>query len=203
MPTLKLPSLKRYLIWLVQNIEMVKNRRVWSFDDRLSDLEIMTVLLEDRRYFLHFGIDPKSLVRAAIGLFTGRKSGGGSTIEMQLVRTITGLREPSFRRKINELAMGAILSFHMSKGGILRTYMDVAYYGTGLTGISAASRKTFGKRPDQLGFDEAALLAAMLVYPMPKVPNSTWYSKVNTRADYGKRLYTRHKERFKNLRVAD
>lgn len=202
MPTLRFPSLKRYLIRLVQNVELIKSKRVWSFDDQLIDVEVMTVLLEDRRYFLHLGFDPKSMIRAAVGLMTGRRLGGGSTIEMQLVRTVSGLRAQTFTRKFNELVMGTILSFHMSKGSILRTYMSVAYYGTGLTGVKDACLKVYGKTADQLDFDEAAIVAAMLVYPRPANP-STWEERINRRANYGKILYSRYEKRFQQLRVSD
>ena len=54
-----------------------------------------------------------------------------------------------------------------SKQRILEVYLNVAEFGDGLFGITAASERFFGKRPADLGPDEAARLAAVL-------PNPAW-----------------------------
>src|SRR5688500_17997890 len=42
-----------------------------------------TLAKEDHRYFSHSGVDLRSIARAAWGVASGQKLGGGSTITMQ------------------------------------------------------------------------------------------------------------------------
>jgi monofunctional biosynthetic peptidoglycan transglycosylase len=52
------------------------------------------------------------------------------------------------------------------KQRILETYLNLAEFGPGIYGASAASQYFFGKTPAELSDNEAALLAAVL--PAPK-----------------------------------
>lgn len=174
-----------------------------SYEPRLSEFEKLVILLEDRRFFRHLGVDWLSLVRELVKAVTGQKHGGASTIDMQLFRTASNRYERTLRRKIREFVGVLVLQRKFSKLGILRTYLQIAYFGTGLRGARAAAENLFPEAVDpyawkfdsaKLTLDQAAQLAALLVYPKPRLPSANWLAKVRRRADYGLALYaTREK----------
>jgi hypothetical protein len=57
----------------------------------------------------------------------------------------------------------------------------------------------FDKFADELSLEEAATIAAMLVYPRPKVPSDEWRQKLARRSEYVCSLYPSLKERFEKL----
>jgi penicillin-binding protein 1C len=57
-----------------------------TMDQLAPELLEATLEMEDRRFFSHPGADMRSLLRAAWGLVSRQKLGGGSTITMQLSR---------------------------------------------------------------------------------------------------------------------
>jgi len=133
----------------------------------------------------------------------GERHGGASTIDMQLFRTVSDRYERTIRRKVREWIAVILLQRKFSKLGMLRVYLRIAYFGTGLKGSLAAARELFPHAVNEwdydldstrLTLDEAAQLAALLVYPKPRVANADWQAKVRRRADYGLRLYAGREE---------
>lgn len=172
---------------------------------RLTRLEKMVILLEDRRFFDHLGVDWRSVGRELIKAIRGHSHGGASTIDMQLFRTASDRYERTLRRKVREIAGVALLQRKFNKLEILRTYLRLAYFGTGLTGAFAAARAMFPDifdehdwelDEDRLTLDQIAQLASLLVYPKPRVANTDWRAKIRRRADYGMALYARREQRF-------
>lgn len=168
--------------------------------DDLTDIEVLIILLEDRRFFEHSGIDFKSVFREFIKLCTFRKHGGASTIDMQFVRTRTGYKTRKLTRKSYEMLLAYFLQFRMGKLAILRAYLQIMYLGSGLYGVDSAARKVFEKPIYLLNIEEAAFIAAMMVYPRPLNPTPNWREIVQRRANYGLRLFRtlggRYKQRF-------
>lgn len=157
--------------------------------DDLSELETLVVLLEDRRFFQHRGIDWKSIIREIWKMCTFRRHGGASTIDMQLVRTVTGYRTRTFRRKGYEMLLAYALQSHMNKIEILRAYLHIAYFGTGIVGFEVAAETLYDKEMFELSRNEAAQIASMLVYPSPSIPTKAWRKKIKRRSTYGLRLF--------------
>lgn len=166
---------------------------------RLSDFEIMVLVLEDRRFFRHAGVDFISCLRELVRAASFRRFGGASTIDMQLVRTATGYRKYTLRRKLYEMLLAWIIQFRYTKFEILESYLDCAYFGSGIFGQTAATSRIYGKPPSDLSLVESAELASMLVYPRPLQPSPQWSAKLRRRADYAKRLYPGLKQRFEKL----
>lgn len=169
------------------------------FPDQLTNLEKLVLVLEDRRFFQHQGIDLRSLLREILKAITFRRHGGASTIDMQLVRTSTGYRMHTVRRKLYEMFLAWLIQFRYSKVVILRSYLACAFFGSRLRGSDAAAHKLFAKSAADLSIEEAAVIAAMLVYPKPLVPTDQWKSRLDRRAQYGKRVYIARKESFNQL----
>lgn len=196
----RVPTLKRWLFGLWIDLERCLHARNWNSDRNLNIVEQMVVLLEDRRFLSHPGIDLRSIARVVLLQLAGRRRGGASTIEMQFVRTVTGRYERTLARKVREALLGWILSFHMEKQEILRSYLSVAYFGRHTTGIDSASQRLFQKWSDDLTVAEAAVIASLLVYPAPgNLNNIKWKSKLDRRAKYGLKLWAMSEKRSKDL----
>ncbi|MGB8031305.1 MAG: transglycosylase domain-containing protein [Terracidiphilus sp.] len=162
----------------------------------LTALELMTIALEDRRFFHHPGVDARSVLRETLRVLTGRKHGGASTIDMQFVRTATGFRAPTVKRKVYEAFLALAVQFRHKKLEILRSYLACAYFGSGLIGANAAAQRIFNKNADRLGIEEAALISAMLAYPRPLHGLPRWEERARRRAAYAVAVFARRKRRL-------
>jgi len=141
--------------------------------DRIPEvMKNATVAIEDERFYSHSGVDLTGVVRAAVANFTsGKTVQGGSTITMQLVRSLYISNERTFDRKIREAKLAEELEDERSKPWILNSYLNSVSFGTvgGQTavGIQAAARMYFDKPARELDLHEAALIAGL-----PQAPDS-------------------------------
>ena len=117
---------------------------------------------EDRRFYGHLGFDLGAIARAIVqNLSSGTVVSGASTIPMQVVRLSREGRPRVLGEKLTELFMATRLESLYSKEEILRLYADNAPFGGNIVGLEAASRRYFGRAPDDLSWAEAALLAVL------------------------------------------
>ena len=191
----RFPSPKRLLIQLNLDLEEVLDACIVRYWHQLTYLDRMIVVLEDKRYLRHRGVDWRSVARIGWQSLWRRRRGGASTIEMQFIRTVLDRREKTLARKFNEFILAWLLNFRIDKVSILHSYGSVAFFGSHLDGSRAASMQMFSKLPEQLSMDEAAVVAAMLVYPRPNVENERWRNRVARRANYGISIYRRLEQR--------
>jgi hypothetical protein len=107
----------------------IKNILTSSHLDIENDLLINSlVIAEDHRFFFHDGIDPYAIFRASIRTIIGQLQ-GASTIEQQLVRTITKQYERTLRRKIREALLASTLRRMFTKREVAWAYLLIAYWG--------------------------------------------------------------------------
>src|SRR3712207_3019622 len=137
-----------------------------------QSLKDATVAIEDERFWSHNGVDAEGVVRAALkNIESGKTVEGGSTLTMQLVRTLYITKERTFKRKVHEAKLAEELENIHDKRWILNKYLNNAPYGTfgGQTtiGVQAASRVIFDKPAEKLQLHEAALLAGL-----PQAPST-------------------------------
>ncbi|MEZ5851623.1 MAG: penicillin-binding protein 1C [Hyphomicrobiaceae bacterium] len=132
----------------------------------------MLVAYEDRRFHVHSGVDPWSVVRAA-GLFLryGRIVSGASTLTMQTARLLEGHHPRTASGKLRQMAQAIQLERHWSKKEILAAYLLLAPFGGNIEGARAASLAYFGKEPKRLSIAEAALLVALPQSPEARRPD--------------------------------
>ncbi len=169
--SLDLPERSPSVIIIAASGKTLARRGTFSGDDveldQLPDYLAQAVIAtEDRRFYVHFGIDPIGLIRA---LFINYKSGrvvqGGSTITQQLAKNLFLNPDRTIRRKIQEMVMAVWLEAKYTKVEILQLYLNRVYFGAGAYGVDAASRRYFGKSASEVTLPEAAVLAGLLKAP--------------------------------------
>ena len=163
-------------------IKSSKDMYYVGFSDIPLTLDNAFVVMEDRDFYNHDGIDYKAIVRAAI---VNQKSNeiaqGASTITQQLARNIFLTQEVTWQRKIEEIFIAWGLEKKYSKEQILEFYLNNIYFGNGYYGVEAAAKGYFNKSVSQLTLSEQAFIAA--------IPNNP--SKYNPLTGFDKTLKRR------------
>jgi penicillin-binding protein 1A len=134
-----------------------------------------TIAIEDERFYHHKGVDYEGLVRAAMkNVTSGETLQGGSTITMQLVRSLYISNERTYTRKIREAKLAEELEDQQSKQWILEKYLDSIPYGTvggqSAIGIKAAAKIYFSRDLRHLTLPQAAMLAGLPQAPSDYSP---------------------------------
>ncbi len=134
------------------------------------------IAVEDRRFYSHFGLDPRGILRAVFATVSGDGLQGGSTLTQQLVKNFYLSAERTLRRKLTEMVMAVLLEVHYSKEEILETYLNEVYLGQdgnrAIHGFGLASAHYFDQPLERLGVAEAALLVGMLKGPSQYNPRT-------------------------------
>jgi penicillin-binding protein 1A len=153
--------------------ELATERRIFVPDSAIPDIVKRAFLsAEDQNFFLHRGVDPVAIARAAVtdvmNYGQGRRPVGASTITQQVAKNILlGTNEVSLARKAREAILAIRLEETLSKERILELYLNEIYLGLQSYGVAAAAEAYFNKPLDGLTLPEAAFLAAL-----PKAPNN-------------------------------
>jgi len=147
----------------------------WRLKTTVDDVDPVYLALlkayEDRRFDSHPGVDPVSVVRAAIqDAVRGHIVSGASTLTMQAARLLEP-RKRTFGNKIIEAARALQLEWRFSKREVMAIYLTLAPMGGNLEGVRAASLAYFGKEPKHLSAAEAALLVAIPQSPSRRRPD--------------------------------
>jgi penicillin-binding protein 1A len=127
--------------------------------------------IEDRRFYSHFGLDPRGLLRAFWSNATG--SGmmqGGSTITQQLAKFTFLTPERSLTRKAREMLIAFWLESWLTKDEILERYLSNVYFGDNVYGLRAASLHYFYRQPERLTLSQASMLAGLVQAPSRLAP---------------------------------
>ena len=147
------------------------NRVYVEFDDISQHVIDALIATEDSRFEEHSGIDVKALGRVAFKtLLLGQKNaGGGSTITQQLAKqlyspTSEGLFERALQKPI-EWMIAVKLERYYSKDEIIKMYLNQFDFLYNAVGIKSAAYVYFGKEPDELTVEEAAMLVGMVKNP--------------------------------------
>ena len=128
------------------------------------------VAVEDREFFEHFGVSPKSIARAVwVNLTAGAVRQGGSTLTQQLVKNFYLTNERSLTRKATEAMMAVLLELHYDKQEILEAYLNEVFLGQdgrrAIHGFGLASQYFFGQPLAELKLHQIALLVGMVKGP--------------------------------------
>ena len=131
------------------------------------------VAVEDRRFYVHPGVDPLGLARAVYVAVSGDKRvSATSTITQQLARNVFLNSNRTFDRKLREGVLALALEAKFSKQQILELYLNKVYFGGGAYGIDSASRTFFSHPGTKLSVAEAAIIAGMVKAPSNYSPTA-------------------------------
>ena len=131
------------------------------------------VAVEDRRFYMHPGVDPLGLARAVYVAVTGdRRVSATSTITQQLARNVFLNSNRSLDRKLREGILALALEAKFSKQQILELYLNKVYFGGGAYGVDSASRTFFSHPGTRLSVAEAAIIAGMVKAPSNYSPTA-------------------------------
>ena len=145
---------------------------------RVPPVVAALIATEDVRFRNHSGIDIPSLFRVAIKTiaFQNQSQGGGSTITQQLAKNlfprdtvrnrgkiarVTKLVQSKFKEWITALK----LEHNYTKEEIAAMYLNTVAYGSNAYGIKSAASTFFGKNPNELNVQEAAMLVGVVNAP--------------------------------------
>ena len=129
------------------------------------------VAIEDRRFYSHWGIDPRGIGRAMVAnMQAGGVRQGGSTITQQLAKTSFLSSDRSLKRKAQEVIIAFWLESWLTKDEILSRYLSSVYFGDGVYGLRAASKHYFGRSPENLNLAQSAMLAGVVQAPSRLAP---------------------------------
>jgi len=129
------------------------------------------VAIEDRRFYRHWGIDPRGIGRAMVAnMRAGGVRQGGSTITQQLAKTSFLSSDRSIKRKAQEVIIAFWLEAWLTKDEILSRYLSSVYFGDGVYGLRAASRHYFDRDPENLNLAQSAMLAGLVQAPSRLAP---------------------------------
>lgn len=146
----------------------VERRELTSLKEAPGYLKNGFMCIEDKKFYKHWGVNIKSLIRAIFeNVIHARVVRGGSTITMQLARNMFLSQEKTFLRKLKEIALAVRIERAYTKDEILERYLNQVNFGQGRYGVATAARYYFNKDVSQLTLSECALLVAL-----PKSPET-------------------------------
>ncbi|MDB5715493.1 MAG: penicillin-binding protein [Sphingomonadales bacterium] len=129
------------------------------------------VAIEDRRFYTHWGVDPRGMLRAAWNNARGGGTQGGSTITQQLAKMTFLSPERNLGRKAREMLIAFWLEGWLTKDQILERYLSNAYFGDNVYGLRAASLRYFNRQPERLSLAQGAMLAGLVQAPSRLAPS--------------------------------
>ncbi|MFO7869123.1 MAG: transglycosylase domain-containing protein [Bacteroidales bacterium] len=159
----------------------LKNRSIAQYKDIPETLIQTLIATEDARFYLHDGVDFKSMPQLILDALKGHPR-GGSTITQQLIKNLYNTRSksngifdsiPYIRMliiKTKEWISALTFEKHYTKKEILALYLNTVDYGSHSFGIRTASRTFFNKTPQELNKPECALLIGILNAPSAYSP---------------------------------
>lgn len=141
-------------------------KRIWvkysDFNEYIADA---FVVIEDKRFEQHKGVDWLSTIKVTIQYFTGQGMRGASTITQQVIKNVTENDDVTIQRKAQEILKALNLEKKYDKTEILEMYLNIIPLSQGCYGVGAAAYTYFGKEVKDLTLIESAALACITQYP--------------------------------------
>ena len=150
-----------------QNISSGSGATWVEYEDIPSYLRDAFIAIEDKRFWDHNGVDWITTAQAAIVFFVPiGNDRGGSTLTQQLVKNLTGDKDYSIQRKIQEIFRAINLEKELGdKRIIIEQYCNIVYFAQGADGIQEAAQIYFSKDAKDLTLIECAAMAAIVQNP--------------------------------------
>ena len=151
-----------------QKLTTVKSseNRIWVDGDQIPQhMKDALVAIEDKRFYTHKGVDWFRTAHAALNMFTGGSTFGGSTITQQLIKNLTQQDDITVQRKLLEIFQALDLEKNYDKDEILEYYLNAVFFGEGCYGVQTAAQTYFGKDAKDLSVAESAAIVGITNLP--------------------------------------
>lgn len=158
----------------LQTLSGKENRELVTYDQIPEDLINAFVAIEDKRFWKHQGVDWRGTATGLSKLFTGGNIRGGSTIDQQLIKNLTGREDVTVNRKILEIFTALELENNYEKEDIITLYMNRIFLGNRCYGVQAAAQYYFGKDVWDLDLPSAPVWQASPTTPPSTLPMVWW-----------------------------
>lgn len=165
------PSLKSKFLFIKTTI-LKSNRKYKEIPEQLTN---SLLLIEDKRFRQHKGVDFYSIIRAIVRNSTTNRLEGASTIVQQLIRNISNDREINIHRKLNEIILASLIDKSYSKKEILFAYFDTYIFDNCIGVFSLCKLENYDI--DNLSVKQSAEIAARFKYPSLRYSNYIKYLK--------------------------
>ncbi len=157
-----------------------ENREYVTLDEISPWVQKAVVSVEDERFYEHFGIDLKGILRAGFTAIKNKLTGdsglqGASTITQQLIKNnVTKVTRNTIQTKIQEQYLAVNYEKHLekkfgskleAKKYILELYLNTIALGHGYNGVQAAALGYFNKDAKDLTIAESAAIVAITNNP--------------------------------------
>ncbi|MAQ74579.1 MAG: hypothetical protein CMG22_04995 [Candidatus Marinimicrobia bacterium] len=154
--------------------ELFLEKRIFiSLDQIPNNMKNAVISSEDRRFYNHWGIDSRSIIRAiVVNIISLGYEQGFSSLTQQVARTLydtIGFRK-TIIRKIKEIITAIQIERTYTKDEILEMYLNNVHFGHGTYGVQAAAKRYFGKDAVLLTLGESAMLVGILPAPATYSP---------------------------------
>lgn len=161
-------------------------RSLIPFEDISNYVKESMVAIEDKNFYSHNGVSPKSFLRAMLVNLTSLSfSQGGSTITQQVVKNSLLTGDKSLfggpARKIKEWVLAVKLDKAIPKNDILNIYLNEIPFGGNLYGVEEASNAFYNKPAKDITLAEAAYLTAIIKAPTFYSPYGKNIESLNAR----------------------
>ena len=157
-------------------------RTVVPLSEISTYIQKASIAIEDSNFYNNIGIEPTSIIRAALAnLATGSFGQGASTITQQVVKNALLTQDKTISRKLEELILSIKLTRILTKDQILEAYLNETPYGGTVYGVEEASQTFFGKQAKSLSLAQSAYIAAIPQAPTYFSPYGTHRADLDTR----------------------
>ena len=133
----------------------------------------MLLLIEDKRFLVHPGVDPLSVIRALTFNARGGLIQGASTVTQQLYnirrRNVWAARR-GWTYKFKQSLWALSSSVVSRKSDLLNEYVDTVYWGRSYYGLDQAAEGYFGATRGSLNAAQSFLLAERIAAPNAVCP---------------------------------
>lgn len=156
----------RHGIVLREVLSAEGGRSTWLTYDQVPNTVVTAIVsAEDKRFFLHGGVDWLALGRAAWqNLLARRIVSGASTITQQVIKNRVGLPR-TIPGKLREMALAIRLEHTLTKEDIFAQYINRVEFSNLAFGIEAAANVYFQKPAAHLSLAESVFLTGLIQAP--------------------------------------
>lgn len=160
---------------IITQLHSVQNRVTVPIETMPEYLVSGVVVMEDVRFYDHFGFSPRDFIRGLYLTVTKQSQQGASTITQQVARNrILQNLAFSIKRKVQEIYVAFRIEKDYSKKEILEAYLNELFMGGSAHGMQAAAQQYFGKDVGDLNLAESAMLVGVIPSPNAYRPTNNF-----------------------------